>query len=88
MNTQQRDVTSEAPADGSLEVSVIKIMARQTGGSLAREERMSDLDFDSLDIIEFVHSLEEALGISVSPFDLVSAVTVGDIVDTVLSVRG
>jgi acyl carrier protein len=88
MTTQQGDITSPAPAGDSFEDSVIKVMARQTGGRLAREERMSDLDFDSLDIIEFVHSLEETLGISISPFDLIDAVTVGDIVDKVSLVRG
>lgn len=74
----------------TFETSVIALVARQTEDrvdTLTRDDRLTDLDFDSLDVIEFVHVLKEDLDITVNPFALSEAATVGDIVDTVVGAR-
>ena len=76
-----------AMTEGAFSAIVTQMMEEQAGVALGREALMSDLSFDSLDTIEFLYSVEETLGVSVSLVDLRRATTVGDVVDTIVSSR-
>lgn len=75
-----------------MENDILAIVAKQAKvevGTLKRETRLSELDLQSIDIVELVFALEDKFDVSVpySPSDLNSAGisfdTIGDIVDAV-----
>lgn len=76
----------------TMENDILAIVAKQAKvevGTLKRETRLSELDLQSIDIVELVFALEDKFDVSVpySPSDLNSAGisfdTIGDIVDAV-----
>jgi acyl carrier protein len=77
----------EAMTEGAFSATVLQMMEEQAGTVLERSALMSGLSFDSLDTIEFLYRVEEALGVSISPLGLRRATTVGDVVDMIVSQR-
>jgi acyl carrier protein len=74
------------------ETDIIEIVAKQAkvdGATLKRDTRLSELDLQSIDIVELIFAIEDKFDISVpySPNDLESAglsfETVGDLVGAV-----
>jgi acyl carrier protein len=74
------------------ESDILEIIANQAkveSGTLKRETKLSELNLQSIDIVELVFALEDKFDISVpySPSDLSSAGvsfdTVGDVIDAV-----
>ena len=76
----------------SIDNDIFDIVARQAkvdGATLKRDTKLSELDLQSIDIIELIFAIEDKFDISVpySPNDLNSAgisfETVGDLIDAV-----
>jgi acyl carrier protein len=74
----------------SMETDILEIVAKQAKvdvATLKRDTRLSELDLQSIDIVELVFALEDKFDIAVpySPSDMTSAgisfETIGDIVD-------
>lgn len=57
--------------------------------SLTGEDKLAtDLDLDSLEIVEFALQLEETFGVEVSDDALTASMTVGEVVESIRKLRG
>nr|WP_296772087.1 phosphopantetheine-binding protein [Rhodococcus sp. (in: high G+C Gram-positive bacteria)] len=73
--------------DTDFEAALLQMISRQVADTVVRESTVKDIDLDSLDVVELVHTVDAELGVRISAFDLVHAKTVGEIVDTVADKR-
>lgn len=69
------------------ETALLQMISKQVADSVERESTIEDIDLDSLDVVELVHTVDAELGVRISAFDLIHAKTVGEIVDTVAEKR-
>jgi acyl carrier protein len=69
-----------------------KAIAEQVGrkknlGALSREDKLTALGIDSMDMMEIIHILERQLELTLTDEELASLVTVGDVERVVLAHR-
>ena len=84
MSTQEV-TTDEVLAAIRDELTAIKVPGAETA---ELSTQWSDLDVDSLDLVELVKALEDRFDVQISDDSLKSIASVGDAIDTVTSLRG
>lgn len=77
--------TREATRPEALGQWILDALGAHSGmrGGVTRDVRIKDLDIDSLDLIEIWQMLDEEFGVTIDPFEMREAETVGEVLDIV-----
>ncbi|SIR77672.1 acyl carrier protein [Williamsia sterculiae] len=67
---------------------VLGLIAEQAAAEVTADSKLSELDLDSLDVVELVHTVKFKFDIALTAFDVIHAGTAGEVADIVVDKRG